>query len=287
LLFVTTWIVRWEIFDQGYPEDRWEEHRESIEPPVVGDGTQIEVRGSHAELLLEVPGQGARRVAMYFPLANVPGRGREPWGEILRQALSDGAKDAGQPGLFLQVGWDIGGTLELHVALATDPGSVGTILLGALDLAVDRYYERMSKSERSEQERKGIEAGFRELVASARSNLSFFGDVNVVRDNWLNTGDWIVFIHFNEAATSGEEISHAVDIFRDAARTLLHVHLRDGCIAFQSCDITAEVERGFRDAVKRSEDQVRHVRAIRADQGQTYQAFSTSIREQFGEFPTD
>jgi hypothetical protein len=30
LLFVAGWIVRWEIFDQGYPTDRWEAHRERI-----------------------------------------------------------------------------------------------------------------------------------------------------------------------------------------------------------------------------------------------------------------
>jgi hypothetical protein len=30
LLFVSGWIVRWEIFDSGYPTDRWEAHREGI-----------------------------------------------------------------------------------------------------------------------------------------------------------------------------------------------------------------------------------------------------------------
>ena len=224
---------------------------------------------------------------MYLPLANVPSRGRAPWGELLRQALSDSARDAGEPGLFAHLGWDIGGTLELHVALASDPGSVGAILRRALDLAVERYNERLIESERSEQDRKEIEVAFAELVVSARSNLPFFGDVKVVRDDWLDTGGWVVFIQLNEGAAGGEEVSHAVEIFRDAARTLQKVHLRDGCIAFQSCEITEEAEGGFRDAVKRSEDQVRHIRAIRAEQAQVYQEFFTSIREQFGEFPTD
>jgi hypothetical protein len=287
LLFVTSWIVRWEIFDQGYPEDHWEAHRESIEPPIVGNGTKIEILGSHTELLREMPGQGARRVAMYFPLANVPGRGRAPWGELLRQALSDSAKDAGEAGLFAHFDWDIGGSLELHVALASSPSSVGAILRRALDSAVERYNERLIESERSEVDRKEIETVVAELVVSARSDLPFFGHVKVVRDDWLNTGGWVVFINLHEGAAGGEEVSHAVEIFRDTARTLRQVHLRDGCIAFQSGEITEEVEGEFRNAVRLVEDQVRHVRGIRAEQTQVYQDFFTSIRTQFGDLPTD
>jgi hypothetical protein len=287
LLFVTTWIVRWEIFDQGYPEDRWEEHRESIEPPVADDGTNITIRGSHTELLHEVPGQGARRVAIYFPLANVPGRGRPPWGELLRQALSDSARDAGEAGLFVQVAWDIGGTLEVQSALGNDPDTVGAIVRGALDLAVTRYHERMSQSERSEQDRKQIETTFRNLLVSARSDLAFFADVTVMQDDWLNTGGWIVFVHFTEGTATAEEVGHAVDIFRDAARMLPAVHLRDGCIAFQSCEVTDQTELGFCNAVERSEAEVRHLRTFRAAEKQTYQDFAASIGGQFGELPAD
>jgi len=42
LLFVTGWIVRWEIFDHGYPTERWEAHREAIQPPLRGDGTTLD-----------------------------------------------------------------------------------------------------------------------------------------------------------------------------------------------------------------------------------------------------
>jgi|HubBroStandDraft_1064217.scaffolds.fasta_scaffold396557_1 hypothetical protein len=46
--------------------------------------------------------------------------------------------------------------------------------------------------------------------------------------------------------------------------------------------LAEEAESGFRDAVKRSEDRVRHIRSIRAEHAQVYQEFFTSIREQFG-----
>jgi hypothetical protein len=287
LLFVTSWIVRWEIFDQGYPEDQWEAHREGIEPPVVGDGEKIQILGSHSELLPELPGDGARKVAMYFPLANVPGRGRAPWGELLREALTESARDATEPGLFAHVGWDIGGTLELRVALASNPVTVGAILIKALDLAGERYDERLAEAERSEQSRKESETAFAELVASARSELPFFGDVEVVRDEWLNTHGWIVFIRLIEGAAAGEEVSHAVEIFRGAARSLQGVHLRQGAIAFQSCDITESVEDGIREAIKRCEEQVEHLRAIRSQQIQMFREFAASIRDRFGQLPDD
>lgn len=287
LLFVASWIVRWEIFDQGYPNDRWEAHRDSIEPPVVNEGSSPVIIGSGTDLLREVPGHGARRVAVYFQLANVPGRGRAPWGQLLAQALSDTAQDAGHPGLFVYVGWNFDGFLELQLALATDPGSLGAIVRGALDRAFERYNHSLVESDRREHDRKDIEVAFRQLSVSARSDLPFFGEVTVVRDDWMNTGGWIVFLHLSEGIAGGEEVTSALDIFRDAARTLPNVHMRDGCIAFQACELTDETERGFRDAVQRSEDQVRHLREFRAQQGQTYNEFVTSIQDQFGALPTD
>lgn len=287
LQFVVGWIVRWEIFDRGYPDDDWAEHRDSLGPPVTGDGTKLEILGSHTELLPEVPGQGSRQIAVYFQLANVPGRGRAPWGELLRQTLRATARGADAPDMFAHVGWDIEGQLELHVALGSDPATVGATVHSALDLAVDRYTQHMTESERNEQDRNEIEIMFRELIFSARGDLAFFNDVTVVADDWMNTNGWLVFIHLAEGAGGGDEITQALDIFRDAARTLPKLHMRDGHIAFQACELTEEAEQGVRDAVERSEGQVRYLREIRAAQGQSYKEFFTSIREQFGDLPAD
>ncbi|MFZ1155703.1 MAG: hypothetical protein WAN93_12450 [Solirubrobacteraceae bacterium] len=287
LLFVVNWIVRWEIFDRGYPDNDWEAHRESIGPPVVDDGIKTEIRGSHTDLLPEVAGRGGRRVAVYLQLVNVPGRGRAPWGEVLQQALADSAQGSGAPGLFAHFGWDIEGMLELHIPLASDPDSLGLIVHRAVDLAVERYQERVIQTEYDEQERQEIEAAFDQLFVSARSDLAFFSGVSIVRDDWMNTGGWIVFIHLKEGVAGGEEITQALDIFRDAARTLQKLHLREGCIAFQACELTEGIEREIRLAVERSEDQVRHLREIRATQGQTFKELFTSIQQQFGELPAD
>ena len=36
LVFAVGWIVRWEIFTFGYPEERWQDYRDGIEPPTDG-----------------------------------------------------------------------------------------------------------------------------------------------------------------------------------------------------------------------------------------------------------
>jgi hypothetical protein len=285
LLFVVNWIVRWEIFDRGYPDDRWTAHRDTVAPPVADDEPPAAILGAHAELLNEVAGQGARRVAMYFQLVNVPARGRAPWSAFLQEAMSDSARDAESPGMFLQVAWDIAGVLEVQVALGNDPLLVGATVRRALQRAVTRYEESVTESEQREQDRVGIEAAFREIVLSARGDLPFFQDVTVQTDNWLGTAGLIVFVHLNEAVATGEEIAHAVDSFRDAARMLPKIHLRDGCIAFEACEINEETQRGIHAAVKRTEDQVHHVREIRARQGMDYGKFAASLREQFGDLP--
>jgi hypothetical protein len=59
LMFVSGWIVRWEIFDQGYPVDRWETHREGVGPPITGDGASTSIVGGQVDLLAEVPGRPA------------------------------------------------------------------------------------------------------------------------------------------------------------------------------------------------------------------------------------
>jgi hypothetical protein len=277
--------VRWEIFDRGYPEDHWAAHRETLAPPIVDNQPPAAIVGAHSEMLNEVPGQGARRVAVYLQLVNVPARGRAPWNALLQQALTDSATEANGPGMFMHVSWDTTGMLELHVALGSDSQIVGATIRRALELAVARYETSVIEADQRRRDQLRIEAEFREIVLSARSDLPFFHDVTVLPDRWMSTGGEVVFVHLNEAAATGEEISHAVDIFRDAARTLPKIHLRDGCIAFQACEISNETRRSIQAAVKLTEEQVRHVREIRARQGRDYIEFAAGIREQFGDLP--
>ncbi len=57
LLFATSWIVRWEIFNLGYPVDHWEAHRDSIQPPIIGQGRTPLLWIKEVSFSEEVPGR--------------------------------------------------------------------------------------------------------------------------------------------------------------------------------------------------------------------------------------
>ncbi len=284
LLFVTGWIVRWEIFDRGYPVDDWEAHRESIQPPIVGDGEELQILGADTEFLAEVPGRAARCV-LHMQLANVPGRGRRPWEALLRTALEDSAREAGRPGMFLDVAWWLFGWLRLHVELKSDPDVVADIVRGALQLAFERHRERLTDDARREEERARLEVAFRDLVHSARSDLDPFGEVRVIKDEWLATNGWLVVLELREGAGGVAERVQVFKIFQDAARQLPHLHDRDGNIAFQAFALAEESEQALRTAIGLSEDQIRYLRDFRTTQARDFDEFAARIQRQFGSLP--
>ena len=133
LLFVTGWIVRWEIFDQGYPATAGRPTAKESSRRSQATGRHPRSSGRRSSSSLDVPGQPARNV-IYLALANVPGRGRSPWDIALREALMECARDAGTGGMFAEILWDVSGMLVLYVALDADPDSVAGVVECALAL---------------------------------------------------------------------------------------------------------------------------------------------------------
>ncbi len=60
LVFAVGWIVRWEIFTFGYPEERCQDYRDGVEPPTHGDGSTVSITGAQVNMTLEAPGQPSR-----------------------------------------------------------------------------------------------------------------------------------------------------------------------------------------------------------------------------------
>jgi hypothetical protein len=285
LLFVAGWIVRWEIFDQGYPTDRWEAHREGIQPPVSGDGTTIEILGGQVEFLPDVPGRSARNV-VYVALANVPGRGRSPWDLALREALTECALDAEAGGLFSQIQWYLSGMLVMQVALDADPQTVAGVIERAVVLAAERQAAQHAESEEREHERKQLEQALRTFVASASSDdLALFGEVTVVDDQWLATFGWLAFLQILVGGRGQEELTQTNDIFGNQRAAFPNLHVRDGQIAFSISELTEELQDALRTAIADSEEQASHVRAVRARQTQAFQAFATGFQQHIGPLP--
>jgi hypothetical protein len=284
LVFVSAWIVRWEIFDKGYPADRWEAHREGIEPPVSGDGTTPSIIGTQVELLPPVPGRPARNI-VYLALANVPNRGRAPWGIALRNALAECARDVG-PGLFSEIHWSLSGMLVVHVALNADPQVVADVVERAVALAAERHATQLADSRDRERERRLLEKTLRAILASARSDdLGLFGEVSVVDDEWLGTFGWLAFLQVRTGERGQEELTQTHGIFGNQRAVFPNLHFRGDRIAFSVSEITPEFEEALRTAIADSEEQARHVRGARARQAQAFQDFASGFEHRFGPLP--
>jgi hypothetical protein len=285
LLFVAGWIVRWEIFDHGYPVDRWEAHREGIQPPTSGDGTTVEIVGGQVEFLHDVPGRPARNI-IYLTLGNVPGRGRSPWDAAVHDALAECARDAGAGGLFLDVQWYLSGMLLVQVALDADPQLVADVIERGVALAAERHSAQLADSAGREHQRQGLEEALRAFIASVCSgDLALFGEVKVVDDEWLGTFGWLAFLQIHFGGRGQEELTQTHDIFGNERAAFPNLHVRNGQIAFSISELSDELQDALRTAITDSEEQARHVRSVRARQTQAFQAFAADFHRRFGPLP--
>ncbi len=284
LLFAASWIVRWEIFDLGYPLDRWEAHRESIQPPVIGESGKPLVWFKEASLTDEAPGQPARCV-MQIQLANVPDRGRGPWGPILERALADAAAEAALSNAFARAFWSYSGILLLWVNLGHDPKIVASIVRRAVDLGYERHTQQHSDAEQRERQRLEAESAFREIVFAARSDLGLFHAVTIETDKQSGTYDSLVCLELRIGDAVQAELHSVVDIFRGAGGVLAKTDRLENGVAFNVFALTEENQRTLTQAIRSCEDQVRNLRNHSAKQRLAFQTFVAGIQRQLGKPP--
>jgi hypothetical protein len=223
LAFVSGWIVRWETFDRAYPVDRWEDHRESVQPPTDGNGP-VKIHWARAEFLRGVPGRPARTV-IYFQLANVPGRGRSPWDAMLGDALEELAREAFETGrLLLSVQWTLSGFLILQVGLDADAELISGVVEQAVELAGRRYPEYLTESEERELQRETLLFELRDLIRRASSgDVSLFGEVDVVPDTWFGTPGWIAVLHLHLQNDDMNELNQTHRSFMNQTGSFPHL----------------------------------------------------------------
>jgi hypothetical protein len=277
--FVTGWIVRWEIFVLGYPDEEWAAHRESIGPPILGDGTTVQITGAETEVLPEVPGRPPRHI-IYFQLGNVPGRGRAPWDAILRDALVEHGREA-LAAPFQQILWSIHGILTVHVGLDADPATTANVVEMAVRSAQDRYAVVTAGSAEREQRRQELERELRKLVAATgNKELGVFGEVSVVSDQWLGTSGWIALFEVRSAGRDLLELNTANHSFVDQ-KVFPNLHQRGHAMAFMIAGLTDELRTALVAAIERTNGHVLYVREFRSRQEETVNKFAAGIRGRF------
>lgn len=289
LVFVAGWVVRWEVFTLGYPDDQWEAHRESIAPPEIGDGAAIRIIGAQADLLQEAPGQPARTL-LFLQLANVPGRGRAPWDSILARAVQDrmrGIKTArGEPAL-LHLHWYYSGVLSLRLNMGADETVVADSLERAVEDAAAHYAEHAVESAERELRRQRLETRLSELFAEARADPAIFGEVSVVPDEWMGTFGLFACVPVLANLDNGDPLEgyYVQEAFNGQTQHLAHLHQRGSNILFAVDEPSNVIENAIRDAIINASNQVAHLRQLRMAQMTTHSAFAFAMRERFGPLP--
>jgi hypothetical protein len=299
LMFVMGWVVRWEIFDHGYPDDQWDAYRESIEPPTTKDKTPGKILGVNVDFVPEISGRRAAN-KLLFEVANVPAKGRSPWPAFLDRAITDcvtqaqlaegsehaDGEDDSRRALTPQWSyWYLSGVLGLQFDLRAPVKDVMRIVEEALALAVQRYDEHLVESGLREQERIEIEAELRKILAeTADEQQHIFGDVKVLPDEWAGTGGWMAFVEVLASRVGGDptERYHAHQAFTNRRPHLENLNQRDSSVTFTLESLTVDIADAVRDAITGAEDMIKRLRTTRAEQMTSHTQFASGITQRYG-----
>jgi len=273
LVFVSGWIVRWEVFDRGYPLEGWE-HWASLAPPTSGDETHTEIVDVEAFLTPARPGSSAR-IQLGFLLANIPDRARGPWASWLVQALHEPVRRDGEANSFQSVHLSLTGWLSLACPLGSDAEVVARAVTRAVEFADERYQEWSGRKAERRAELRSLQVAFAAVIDNARRGLDLFAGVEV--EERAADGKTVVWVDLNLGDAKSEELGLCADIFRDLKGEFLSTGVMQDRIVFEAPELTPETEARLSDAVRRCEAIVLERRTLRAQQVLAFQHFANRV----------
>lgn len=139
---------------------------------------------------------------------------------------------------------------------------------------------------RREQQRQQLEEDLCGIVSAARDDeLALFGDVEVARDEWLATSEFVAFVEVHVGDRGQEELIQTHNIFGNHRNVFSKLQVLDGRIAFVVEEIDDELTGTLRAVIAGSEEQARDVRESRARQVKTHQAFAQNFETRFPPLP--
>ena len=277
LAFVSGWIVRWEVFDRGYPVEDWEQHRAGLVPPVVGDGTTTTYLGAEAYMTAEVPGSPAR-CEVIVSLANIPDRGRGPWSNWLLQALVDSAHELGEDIRFDRVQMFATGQLLLGSRLGYDADALWRVVHRGIELTNERYREWSADKNRRRTEQQRLQAELTAVIDSVRTDRNLFDTITVAERG--ADGKPVVTLGLNFGDFMYEELNLCVALFR-SLEVFRPTDVVQDRLVFEAFEMTDENAAVVRDAIRRCEDVVFERRKSHAHRRVEFQRFANRIEQLF------
>lgn len=278
LVFASGWIVRWEIFDRGYPLQRWNDYVEGLKPPVVEGADHTEILDIQTLMNNEIPGHPAR-CHLYLHLANLPDSARGPWGNWLPQGLVDAAAELGENIRFDRVQLYLTGQLLLVCELGYEADALLTIIRRGIEITDKRYRDWDNDQVRRRQELSRLQSEFARVIDSARSSLAVFGTVEVTERG--SDGQPIVWVSLNFGESKFEELGLCVQGIQSRGGVLASAGTVQERIVFDAFELTPENEALLREAVASAEEIVIHRRTHYGQRRLEFQQFQKRLEALF------
>jgi hypothetical protein len=284
LLFVFDWILSWEIFDAGYPAQRYTEYWQSVGPPQLDGGGSPKIAGHIQSYRLEA---GAGREEVYevlLQLANIPSWKTSTWGLDFSEALASAETELGHTTLGIFPSIDARGMLRVRVAVSADPKDVALVLNRAVDIATERY-EHRDEDMRAAREKA---AELRESYAAVLRDVAtggVFGEATVTPE--LSSTGIRYTVGLTVSSATLPDLNRATTIFSGQGGHLAGTSQQAGKIVFEAFPLEEEALDQLRKAIEGSEEEILRYRKIAVEHERERQSFTREIENLLGAVPAE
>ena len=290
LLFAFDWILRWEVFMEGYPIERYTEHWQSVRPPQLDDGGPPTIAWHIESYRLEAGAGREEEYEVLLQLENIPSWTTGTWGLDFSEALASAETELGHTTLGIFPSIDAHGMLRVRVAVCADPKDVASVLNRAVDIATERY-ERRDEDMRAAQEKAAELRDSYTAVLQDVATGGVFGEATVTPELSSTGIRYTVGLTVPSATLS--DLNRAATIFSGQGGHLAGTSQQAGKIvfeAFPSEEEAAEAEmalESLRKAIKDSEEEILRYRNIAVERERERQSFTQQIENLLGSAPPD
>ena len=258
LRFATGWIVRWEVFEHGYPAERWDKFQGAIEPPTLGLDHPSVVEAS---AFVVRTAAGNTRWLVRAQIADIPERGRGDWGIDLAQCVTDALQQASDGGVRMQrlTFSRPGGVLAVEFDPDVDADAIGTALGRAVELADQRYRGRSARRAETERRRMLREEQWRAAIDDRAAGM--------LRLRAITTDQRADDVHFVAELSVGEgsdvEVLTAAELLRSRGGWLANAGAHNGVVLVEAVDLTGEIGETVRDGLATAAKEIARQRDLR------------------------
>jgi hypothetical protein len=279
LRFVTGWIVRWELFELGYPGARWVAWQDAIEPPTAGDGKTPTITGVSSSVV--TTGLGNPRWALRVQIANVPERGRGVWGADMRQCLTEAGPQADASMTVVAMDFHrAAGLLVLEVEPGADGPAMAEVLRRAVELAHTRYLSRRAEAAEREASRAAVEEQWAVVVSAASGGVIEVGQVtNEVRHD----GEHLVAELAVHGGATPVEMMTVAGVLRSHGGPFAGTGLREGVLEAEVAPLDDAAAEGVVGAVEAAAAELSRIRKEREQSEKSHRQFVHDLHDVFGD----